>query len=344
LVKGVSLSLVQVCDEKIHCPMTETSPGGEDEDDCIEGCGDGPVDQHDWCYDTLTVFCKCTIGWAGDGQECGRDTDLDGSPDQNLKCADELLTRINFIGDGDARNCLKDNCPAVPNSGQEDQDGDGIGDACDNDKDNDGVHNNRDNCPLDANSDQRDTDRDGVGDVCDKCPNFPDTVDTDNDGIDDACDDDKDGDGIINNEDNCEFISNKDQNDSDNDKLGDVCDNCPNTNNPDQNDKDQDQIGNACDTPEDEDKDGIPDSLDNCRSDANTDQLDTDDDGEGDICDNDIDGDNIVNDKDNCFIVYNPGQEDENGEVNQSCLLFAQAMEKEMRARMMRMEMALSTF
>ncbi|KAK3864814.1 hypothetical protein Pcinc_029530 [Petrolisthes cinctipes] len=259
-----------------------------------------------------SYICKCNVGFAGDGIICGPDMDLDGWPDRDLGCTD--------------RRCRKDNCVSTPNSGQEDTDGDLIGDACDDDADNDDIPNSPDNCPLVANRDQSDTDPDGPdkqGDACDNCPTVPnlDQEDTDKDGVGDACDPDIDDDGVINHKDNCPRTPNPDQLDTDRDGLGDACDNCPKVYNPDQFNRDKDLLGDACDNNDDRDKDGEQDDVDNCPDDVNPDQHDADDDGLGDACDDDDDNDGIPDIYDNCDLVYNPDQRDSNGNgVGDACL------------------------
>ena len=51
-----------------------------------------------------------------------------------------------------------DNCPNTPNPSQDDADGDGAGDACDN-------------CPI-SNPEQCDDDGNGIGDACDQLVEF----------------------------------------------------------------------------------------------------------------------------------------------------------------------------
>jgi hypothetical protein len=61
-----------------------------------------------------------------------------------------------------------DNCAEAANASQDDSDGDGVGDACQEepDSDEDGVPDEVDNCPEAANEEQVDSDGNGVGDAC----------------------------------------------------------------------------------------------------------------------------------------------------------------------------------
>uniref|UniRef100_A0A4W5MSY8 Thrombospondin 4b n=1 Tax=Hucho hucho TaxID=62062 RepID=A0A4W5MSY8_9TELE len=274
-------------------------------------CGNSltnPCDVNAQCFQERdgSITCQCGIGWAGNGYLCGKDTDIDGYPDEKLKCKDML--------------CKKDNCMRVPNSGQEDADKDGQGDACDIDADGDGILNEQDNCWLKPNVDQRNSDKDSHGDACDNCRTVENPVqrDTDSDGKGDACDDDMDGDGLKNFLDNCQRVVNQDQLDRDGDGVGDACDSCPDIPNPNQSDIDHDLVGDSCDTNQDSDGDGHQDTKDNCPNVINSSQLDTDKDGLGDECDDDDDNDSIPDflppGPDNCRLVPNPDQLDENND------------------------------
>jgi hypothetical protein len=158
-----------------------------------------------------------------DGNEvtAGFDPSNACSPDSSVGSCDQ---------DGDGFLNVSDNCPNNANPGQEDLDGDGIGDACDpqNDTDTDG----------DGSPDVFDTDDDGDG-VNDSdellIGTNPLLTDSDVDGTDDG-NEDFDGDGINNDDESVD--------------SGTVITN------------DDGLLGNDIETALDTDQDGTPDTID----------------------------------------------------------------------------------
>lgn len=238
-----------------------------------------------------------------------------------------------------------DNCPAISNPAQLNTDGDAMGNACDDDDDGDLVLDVDDCGPLDNASWQLlsaylDEDLDGLGvglilSLCsgvsldegyasqfgDNCPLVSNPAQANTDGADDggdACDSDDDNDTIMDDEDNCPLVLNIDQSNLDSDSFGDSCD----------DDIDNDGVANFLDLDEsspDICADYDLDLCDDCSQGVDgfgplpdntpdSDGLDTDANGQCDFSDPDDDNDGVIDEDDNCLIIANPGQEDQNGD------------------------------
>jgi len=118
--------------------------------------------------------------------------------------------------------------------------------------------------------------------------------------------------GIGSGDADCDGIADQVEVDDDGDGVVDQWDNCIGVANPGQANHDIDPFGDACDT--DDDNDGVLDGQDNCVWTYNLDQYDDDGDGIGWSCD-DSDGDGAFDSWDNCPGLYNPDQRDSDGDA-----------------------------
>jgi len=245
--------------------------GDEDNDD------DGVNDDVDNCPTTHNSD-QADFDNDGLGNVCDEDDDNDGIDDRYDP------NPYDFDSDNDGINDGADNCILVSNANQADLDDDGVGDVCDDDRDNDNLPNDEDPFPNDV-----DGDSDGVNDNLDNCPSVSNAnqADFDNDGLGNVCDNDIDGDGVPNNEDPDDYNPNIPINDVDGDGILNSLDNCPSVSNVNQLDFDNDGIGDVCDN--DIDGDGVPNNED---PDDYNPNIPGDDDDDDDNDNDDDDSDN----------------------------------------------------
>jgi len=225
-------------------------------------------------------------------EDCnGLDDDCDGDTDEGL--TDEPCLLENEHGSCLGKALCEDGEGSCVGAWPAQEDCNGIDDDCDGDTDEGFEDLDKDQI---ADCVDEDKDGDGIDNEEDNCPDVQNEMqeDCNGDGIGDACNDDDDNDGIPDYIDNCWCVVNPGQGDMDDDGLGDACD-C---------DMDDDGVANqAPDCPD-------PDPVDNCPAIENNYQEDNDLDGIGDACDPDDDNDGVFDDVDNCHWSHNPDQDD----------------------------------
>ena len=222
-----------------------------------------------------------------------QDNDADGWFDE---FDERRLPRVWWPGPDPPGPGAEDNCRKVPNPDQGDIDGDLIGDACDPDPDGDGLDSCRGGVCA-ADRDFRDNDGDGLIDERDECaagcPIDSDLIDQDRDGFVDEM---------------LEAAGAQ--------PLDPALDNCPGVPNPMQADRNADGVGDAC---ADDDGDMLPAQDDNCPLEPNPRQGDEDEDGLGDACDPDDDNDGHPDERDVCPLVFDDQSDFDGDGIGDAC-------------------------
>lgn len=129
--------------------LAGTDPMDPNDTPVLDDDGDGVPNDIDNCP-TLANPDQADNDNDGMGDACDSDDDNDGIEDA-LDNAPFHFNPDQEDSDGDGVGDAGDNCPLVKNPAQLDTDGDGVGDACDEDADGDGIN---DFYPLEAPSEQ----------------------------------------------------------------------------------------------------------------------------------------------------------------------------------------------
>jgi len=294
-----------VADGADLCPAVFDDQSDFDGDGRGDACDSD--DDNDGAEDASDAFPQDAgeqLDTDGDGIGNNQDDDDDGDGVLDAEDPEPLngnVTQAARDQDEDGIADGFDNCVAVANADQLDNEGDGVGDVCDNDDDNDGITDADDPNPFTPDGTLvKDTDEDGVPDDRDAFPEDPlESLDTDSDGVGNNQDDDDDGDGIPDSKDGFALISLDGRTDTDDDGFPDDCDaGCLETGMISDADDDNDGVADSVDDfpldaseSRDSDGDQLGDNADNCPFDANSDQANNDLDEQGDACDLDDDND-----------------------------------------------------
>jgi formylglycine-generating enzyme required for sulfatase activity len=194
-------------------PVPEVCGDGVDQDcngadlDCgdVDGDRDGQTPNEGDCADDDPTRAAGRLETCDDGV----DQDCDGV---DLDCDDIDQDGDGYsVSDGDCDDTTIRIHPSAPETcgNGRDEDCDGSDQPCvDDDADDDGVPDAQDVCPNVSDVFQADRDGDGKGDACDNCPRVrnPDQQDSDGDGDGNACDldVDRDEDGLLGSEGDCD--------------------------------------------------------------------------------------------------------------------------------------------